>query len=263
MRKLEELLSDISPSEREEALQYYNDYLNDAGKENEKEVIEALGSPEEVAEIVRAGLMDDPGKGEFTENGFASQQRTVRQNEIIKSEKTGDRGSTEQSEEQGTFREDQNRAAGNEGRAAGNEGSAAEGETADGKEKDGLPTWAVVLIVVACVTLSPAILGVGGGAFGVLIGLIAGIFGIVIGIAASMVALYAVAIGLVAIGIGTLFETPLIGVGLIGAGLLCAGLGVLFMILTVLIFREGIPALVKGCKALWKKITGKKEESRA
>lgn len=256
MRKLEELLSDISPSEREEALQYYNDYLNDAGKENEKEVIEALGSPEEVAEIVRAGLMDDPDKGEFTENGFASQQRTVRQNEIIKSEKTGDRGATEQSEEQGTFREDQNR-------AAGNEGSAAEGKTADGKEKDGLPTWAVVLIVVACVTLSPAILGVGGGAFGVLIGLIAGILGIVIGIAAAMVALYAVAIGLVAIGIGTLFETPLIGVGLIGAGLLCAGLGVLFMILTVLIFREGIPALVKGCKALWKKITGKKEESRA
>ena len=55
MRKLEELLSDISPSEREEALQYYNDYFNDAGRENEKEVIQALGSPEEVAEIVRSG----------------------------------------------------------------------------------------------------------------------------------------------------------------------------------------------------------------
>ena len=77
MRKLEELLSDISPSEREEALQYYNDYFNDAGRENEKEVIQALGSPEEVAEIVRSGLMDDPDKGEFTENGFASQQKAA------------------------------------------------------------------------------------------------------------------------------------------------------------------------------------------
>ena len=28
MRQLEELLSDISPNEREEALQYYNDYFN-------------------------------------------------------------------------------------------------------------------------------------------------------------------------------------------------------------------------------------------
>ena len=43
MRQLEELLSDISPNEREEALQYYNDYFNDAGRENEQEVIAALG----------------------------------------------------------------------------------------------------------------------------------------------------------------------------------------------------------------------------
>ena len=30
MQRLEALLSDISQSEREEAIQYYNDYLNDA-----------------------------------------------------------------------------------------------------------------------------------------------------------------------------------------------------------------------------------------
>lgn len=256
MRRLEELLSDISPSEREEALQYYNDYLNDAGKENEKEVIEALGSPEEVAQIVRAGLMDDPDKGEFTENGFASQQRAARRNEIIRSEKAEDSQKTGKVKEQGTFRENQNG-------ATENTGSFTEEKAAGGKEKEGLPTWAVVLIVIACVVFSPAILGIGGGAFGVLVGLVAGIFGIVIGIVAAMVALYGVAIGLVAMGIGFLFETPLIGIGLIGAGLLCAGLGVLFMILTVLIFREGIPALIKGCKALWRMITGKKEESRA
>lgn len=102
MRKLEELLSDISPSEREEALQYYNDYFNDAGRENEKEVIQALGSPEEVAEIVRSGLMDDPDKGEFTENGFASQQKAARQNEIIQSEKVEGSREAGQEEEQGT-----------------------------------------------------------------------------------------------------------------------------------------------------------------
>ena len=33
MRQLEKLLSDISPNEREEALQYYNDYFNDSGME--------------------------------------------------------------------------------------------------------------------------------------------------------------------------------------------------------------------------------------
>ena len=256
MRKLEELLFDISPSEREEALQYYNDYFNDAGRENEKEVIKALGSPEEVAEIVRSGLMDDPDKGEFTENGFASRQKAVRQNEIIQSEKVEGSREAGQEEEQGTCRGSQNG-------AAQNTGSFAEEKTEGGKEKEGLPTWAIVLIVIACVVLSPAILGIGGGALGVLAGIIAGIFGIVIGIAAAMVALYAAAVGLVVFGIVALFETPLIGIGLIGGGLLCAGLGVLFMILTVLIFREGIPALIKGCRALWKKITGKKEECRA
>ena len=37
MRRLEALLSDISPSEKEEALTYYNDYFNDAGQENEQQ----------------------------------------------------------------------------------------------------------------------------------------------------------------------------------------------------------------------------------
>ena len=72
MRQLEELLFDISPSEREDALQYYNDYFNDAGRENEQEVIKALGSPEQVAKIVREGLNEAAGTGEFTENGFTS-----------------------------------------------------------------------------------------------------------------------------------------------------------------------------------------------
>ena len=49
MRRLEDLLSDISPSEKEEALTYYNDYFNDAGQENEQQVIKELGSPEQVA----------------------------------------------------------------------------------------------------------------------------------------------------------------------------------------------------------------------
>lgn len=40
MERLERLLWNISDSEREEALQYYNDYFDDAGEENEAKVIE-------------------------------------------------------------------------------------------------------------------------------------------------------------------------------------------------------------------------------
>ena len=57
MSQLERLLQSIAPGEREEALQYYNDYFDDAGKENEQEVIEALGNPARVAENIKRDLL--------------------------------------------------------------------------------------------------------------------------------------------------------------------------------------------------------------
>ena len=56
MNQLESLLQNISPAEREEALQYYNEYFNDAGEENEQDVIEALGNPAKVAENIKRDL---------------------------------------------------------------------------------------------------------------------------------------------------------------------------------------------------------------
>lgn len=71
MKRLRELLSDISESEREEALNYYEDYFDDAGIENEQEVIDSLGSPEKVARTIKEGLNDSNGEqGEFSEKGF-------------------------------------------------------------------------------------------------------------------------------------------------------------------------------------------------
>ena len=81
MNALERLLADISVGEREEALQYYNDYLNDAGVENEEDVINSLGSPEKVAANIKAGLSGGE-EGEFTESGyhdFEEEKNTVTQ----------------------------------------------------------------------------------------------------------------------------------------------------------------------------------------
>lgn len=52
IEQLESLLSPISAQEREEALQYYQNYFEDAGKEKEAEVLEELGTPEDVAKII-------------------------------------------------------------------------------------------------------------------------------------------------------------------------------------------------------------------
>ena len=37
-------------------MQYYEDYFDEAGPENEQQVINDLGSPERVAAIIKAGL---------------------------------------------------------------------------------------------------------------------------------------------------------------------------------------------------------------
>ena len=59
MKKLNALLSDVSPEEREEALQYYNDYFDDAGPEQEARILAELGSPEQVAWKIKASLSGD------------------------------------------------------------------------------------------------------------------------------------------------------------------------------------------------------------
>ena len=59
MRELENLLEGIPQKEREEALAYYNDYFDDAGAENEQNVIQSLGSPEKVAESIRRDMGED------------------------------------------------------------------------------------------------------------------------------------------------------------------------------------------------------------
>ena len=71
MRRLEELLQDIPADEREEAVQYYQDYFDDAGPECESEIIRELESPEKVAAMIKAdinGFLGD--SGEYTEAGY-------------------------------------------------------------------------------------------------------------------------------------------------------------------------------------------------
>ena len=55
METLSRLLQDIPEEDRIDALKYYNDYFDDAGSENEQNVIEELESPEKVAMKIKSG----------------------------------------------------------------------------------------------------------------------------------------------------------------------------------------------------------------
>lgn len=76
MKQLESLLQNISPAEREEALQYYNEYFNDAGEENEQDVIEALGNPAKVAENIKRDLSGS-GYGESTYQKTSASDKAI------------------------------------------------------------------------------------------------------------------------------------------------------------------------------------------
>lgn len=73
MRRLAALLQDVPAEERVATMQYYNDYFDDAGEENEEKVIEELGSPEQVAAEMKAGLgRRTEESGEFRETGYTN-----------------------------------------------------------------------------------------------------------------------------------------------------------------------------------------------
>lgn len=76
MTQLERLLSDISETERQEALDYYEGYFDDAGPEQEAAVIRELGSPGKVAAIIKADLEESNDRyAQYTEWGYEDTRR--------------------------------------------------------------------------------------------------------------------------------------------------------------------------------------------
>ncbi len=125
MKQLESLLTGIAPTEREEAIQYYNDYFDDAGAENEQEVIEALGNPARVAENIKRDLLDS-GYGKKPAGKAKASDRALM--EYGQSEPGGEADAGEEADAGRTAAAGDGRgkfAAGQEDRAAGEPAGAA------------------------------------------------------------------------------------------------------------------------------------------
>ena len=246
MRRLEELLSDISPSEREEALQYYNDYFNDAGKENEKQVIEALGTPEQVAEIVRDGLAEG-GIGEFTETGYRAGGTEENHNAIVKTngQAAGQSGNAGQ--------------AGN----ASQSGNAGQAYAQAGDTKDPLPSWAIVLLIIGGIIFSPVLIGCATGAVSLIFAVVITVICFIFSAAVLALALYIAAVCLWIAGFPALFVSPAAGIALIGAGLICAAIGIISMLFTVFLCGYALPEICKGVAKIWHRLFQKKGEKEA
>ena len=75
LKELEYLLQDIPEEEKRDAIAYYQDYLEEAGEEQEEEALREFGSPERVAAIIRTDLAGDLEEGGgFTDSGYQDER---------------------------------------------------------------------------------------------------------------------------------------------------------------------------------------------
>lgn len=268
MKRLKELLADVSPSEREEAIQYYNDYFDDAGAENEQSVIASLGSPEQLARTIRAGLADDGNKGEFTEKGFSGYEPR-KNNEILnpnQKDSSGAGSGNSGEAPNGGNAYGYRRAGGgpnpygynNDNKNSSYQNSyagyAGQGNAVEKRGKRKMSGGMVVLLVLLCILAAPVVLGVGSGLLGGVIGILGGLFGIVVGFGITTVVLIIVGICVFVYGIGLIFAAPLGGLCMMGGGMICMAVGLFFLWLVVLICGTLIPAVIRGIVKLFQSI---------
>lgn len=231
MKELERLLQNIPENERIEALNYYEEYFSDAGEENEQKVLAELESPQKVADNIKDGLranMDcrdtTPGSGYNSayQSGAAYQNGTSYQGSTIY--------------QGNTFYQN---------------------GPAPAKEKEGMPTWAIVLLVIVGILCSPVLLGAAATLFGALMAVFCTFFGLIIGFGGAGVALIVAGFFTAIMGIVNMFHLPFAGMALAGAGFFMLAIGILFLMLTVWLCGWAVPATCRGLARLWRKIFDK------
>lgn len=227
MERLEQLLQDIQENERVEALQYYEDYFEEAGEENEQQVLIDIGTPEKVAAIIKTSLLENSNEtGEFTENGYAD-PRFVINYEVANKENDKDYSDNQY-----------------DNAAKGTAPHRERKYVKEDSEKN------IALIIILCILAIPVGLPLLGGAVGAVFGVVGVVIGILAAAAALAIGLTIGGIAVFVIGLFSIFTTPPLGIVSLGVGLILLGVGVLFVLLTVMICGKLIPWLVRGFVSL-------------
>lgn len=227
MTRLEILLAGISPEERKEALQYYRDYFEDAGIENEAQVIRELGSPEKVAATIKADLKYDNSAeaGEFTERGY-------RDDRFEKKEAPAHR-EVDQDYTRDAFSQDHANTYGYSGN-----------HTTQGSPRTntGLKIVLIILIIiVGAPIVIPIAIGLACAALGILIAAFAFFAGLVLGAVGVMIA----GVIIVVMGITLLATAVPYAILTIGTGLLTFVVGLIGTVATVKLCMVMYPAMCR------------------
>ena len=222
LKELSRLLQDIPGEEREEALQYYESYLEDAGPEAEEEILKKLGSPEKVAALLKEGIKGEE-KGEFTERGYETAGEKEQGYEVIEGQKK-------------------------EGQS-GEKCFTGRNQTSGGKTKRPKNGWRTAFWVLLAIFTCPVWLSILAVGFGFFLFLLLGGGGVLLGILLCIGvvtgALLICGLGILGSGFACLITSPLSGFLLCSCGLLFTGLGLLALCPAILFVWKVIPFCVR------------------
>ncbi|HIY18469.1 MAG TPA: DUF1700 domain-containing protein [Candidatus Blautia avistercoris] len=210
MIQLERLLADIPASERQEALEYYNSYFDDAGPENEASVIRELGSPGKVAAIIKADLRENNERyGEYTERGYT------------------DTRMKEDAQMPQNPREARER--GRRGYHPSNKQNTAK----------------VVLLIIAAVIFLPVLADLSDNLFGLLVSILLFPVILAIGVIGATLGVFIGGVVMIVIGIPTCFLSVPGGILCIGIGFLLLAIGIILLLLSIWICVKVLPWLIR------------------
>lgn len=170
LEQLERLLYDIPKQEREEALDFYRSYFEDAGEDQESQVIQELGNPGKVAAIIKADLEENREEhGEYTESGY--QDERFREEHVPEKAENGSYRDTEGKQDAG-----ENGDHGPYSRYRGYTGAEHR------HQKRGLSWPLLIVFGILALCALPFVFGLGGSGLVFLIGLVVGILGLIVGL---------------------------------------------------------------------------------
>ena len=258
--ELHRLLSDLPPEERNQAIKYYEDYFEDAGPENEQAILKELGSPQELANQIKATTQDDIEYGQGSSfhrsaaypEFYAQKEPSDSQNENNSAFKQTKDGFQQGHQQAGNaFNNNGYRQTGNGFNNNNNNNNsyqqAATGYNSHYQQQSARKAVWIVLFALLAITIGLPCLSV-------LFGILLTIFSVIISI---VLALFGTGGGLMIGGIasffGSFFMTTTSGIGAIlfamGIGLVLFAIGALILWVGVLFCIRFLPALFQ---ATWK-----------
>lgn len=259
--KLEYLLQDLPDQDREDALDYYRDYLAEAGSGNEEAAIEDFGSPERVAAIIRADLAGNLNDGgSFTDRGYEDERFRDPGYQVAKR--------LELPEER------EHTAGSGSGRGYGDGWQQGPDQAGDryqsqvhGTDAEEKKPWTskglkLVLWVILFIVAFPAVLGIGGAGLGVITGTASLIFGIIAVVLCLTAAAFITGVCLLAAGLVFLVTSPLDSGLMFGIAIAGIGVGLLGAVLLYAILALLLPFLWRSMKKLGAWISRKWKEIR-